>query len=345
MTQAQKACHSLGSSMFLKKFFLGVSCVAVFSLWQSLRIASSPLFETTITDESDIIVAPDVRSEASNVVSASHDIHDNKGKHQDQVVYLSQGPAASYARLSERFQALPNALFFYHSYDQDCRGCIFQANTTLPKGRNLVLKTAYTTLAKSSTLDRVKFFVMMDDDVEIQCIPSRRDCWLEYHLMLLDRRTTWPLLAPKFYVDGDDEPTLYHTCRDDSLWVMRHDHVHFMYPFPTKHDTKTWNIYVQAVWERMKRCFPNGFLTHKGFRNYNPRHGDYPKGLRKRLVLDILNEEYPSLGPWSLQPSSGRAFRCTTAMQNPPEQQHVDPTCAAVTTERFQKWIDGTLDP
>jgi hypothetical protein len=263
-------------------------------------------------------------------------------------VYLSQGPASSYTRLKQRFGALPNALFFYHSYDQDCDGCIYLANSTLPQGRNLVLQTAFQSLKKSesqhNSLDNVKYFVMMDDDVEIQCIPSRRDCWWEYHTMLMDERTSWPLLAPKFYVDGDAEPALYHTCRDDSLWVMRWDHVHLLYPFPTKHDKKTWNIYVQAAWERMKRCFPNGFLTHKGYRNVNPRHGEYPKGLRKGLVVDLLNDEYPSLGPWTLQKWAGeRPFRCTPTLQEPPKQQEADPNCMTLTKSRFDRWINGTL--
>eukprot|EP00539_Tryblionella_compressa_P020186 CAMPEP_0178878294 /NCGR_PEP_ID=MMETSP0747-20121128/11316_1 /TAXON_ID=913974 /ORGANISM="Nitzschia punctata, Strain CCMP561" /LENGTH=213 /DNA_ID=CAMNT_0020546037 /DNA_START=553 /DNA_END=1190 /DNA_ORIENTATION=- len=192
-------------------------------------------------------------------------------------------------------------------------------------------------------VDQVKYYIMMDDDVEIQCVRSRRDCWLEYHQMLLDSRTTWPLLAPKFYVDADDEPTLYHTCRDDSLWVMRWDYIHMLYPYPTLHQEKTWNIYVQAVWERFKRCFPNAFLTHKGYRNVNARHGDYPKGLRKGLVVEILNSEYPALGPWSINRTQReRPFRCTRALREPPVQSEVDPACKVLTEQRFERWINGT---
>ena len=331
MTRTSTFWLSTAPSLPFKKLWLVMSCVAIVTLWQNLRV-STISYEAVVQEAADDTVT-------DGKIAASGDV---SNQHLNLIVYLSQGPASSYARLSKRFQSFPAARFFYHSYDRDCDGCIFQANTTLPRGRNLVLKTAYNTLTNNNVLDRVKYFIMMDDDVEIQCVSSRKDCWLEYHHLLLDERTTWPLLAPKFYVDGDEEPTMYHTCRDDSLWVMRHDYVHFLYPFPTKHDTKTWNIYVRAVWERMKRCFPNGFLTHQEYRNYNPRHGEYPKGLRKKLVVDLLNDEYPSLGPWTLQPSTGRAFRCTRALQKPPLQQQVDPACAAKTKERFQKWINGS---
>lgn len=268
------------------------------------------------------------------------------------VVYLSQGPAASYERLKRRFDSLPNAVFFYHSYDVECPGCIFQSNTTLPEGRNLVLKTSLAvgnrrqaTPLEPWTNDQVKYYVMMDDDVEVQCL-SRRDCWQEYHTMLLDDRTTWPFLAPKYYVDWDDEPTAYHTCRDDSLWVMRWDHVDFLYPYPTKHQAKTWNIYVQSTWERMKRCFPNGFLSHKGYRNVNSRHGGYPKGLRKALVADLLNSEYPTLGPWVVNKTETTTpFRCTPARNDPPIQEWVDPICKNLTEWRFRRWLDGTYNP
>jgi hypothetical protein len=272
------------------------------------------------------------------------------------VVYLSQGPAASYQRLQRRFRSLPGAVFFYHSYDENCTGCIFQPGTTLPEGRNLVLKSALaagdrgrvdsTSAVPSWTNDQVKFYVMMDDDVEIRCL-SGRNCWSEYHALLLDDRTSWPFLAPKYYVDRDDEPTAYHTCRDDSLWVMRWDHVDFLYPYPTKHSEKTWNIYVQATWERMKRCFPNGFLTHKGYRIENARHGDYPKGLRKGLVADLLRSEYPELGPWVVDKHAKRtAFRCTPARYEPPATfQRVHPKCKNLTESRFLRWLDGTFDP
>jgi hypothetical protein len=286
------------------------------------------------------------KSDQQNYLGGSSSSNNNNHNSPQLIAYLSQGPASSYDKLQHRFNALPNSVFFYHSYDVDCSGCIYQSKTTLPEGRNLVLKTAYQKLTAAQIISSVKYFVMMDDDVEIQCVRSRRDCWLEYHTLLLDPRTTWPFLAPKFYVDTDDEPTLYHTCRDDSLWVMRWDYVHMLYPFPTKHQTKTWNIYVQAVWERFKRCFPNSFLSHKGYRNVNVRHGEYPKGLRKGLVVDILNSEYPLLGPWSINRTQGeRPFRCTRALQEPPKQTDADPVCTALTKERFQHWIDGSLDP
>ena len=341
MTRNHKFWRS-SASFSMRKLFVSSSLVVLLFLWQNLRLSTTSPYDDMgvqyIDGSSHVTFLP-------NLIHSSNSNKDNK-PHRDLIVYLSQGPASSYAQLSQRFQSLPNALFYYHSYDQDCPGCIFQPNSTLPKGRNLVLKTAYNSLSHNNTLDQVKYFIMMDDDVEIQCVSSRRDCWMEYHYMLLDERITWPFLAPKYFVDADDEPTSYHTCRDDSLWVMKWDNVHFLYPFPTRHDTKSWHIYVQAAWERMKKCFPNGFLTHKGYRNYNPRHGDYPKGLRKRLVVDILNAEYPTLGPWSIQPSKGGiGFRCARALHKPPVQQQVDPKCAAVTRERFQKWIDGTFDP
>lgn len=372
--------HRLSTvSLPFPRFLVTVGLLAVVMVWRTMELRS------LVTLQDDAMMSSTANNNSNNMpqTTTTTTMQDAAAMEHQQpqpqqqmdrnfIVYLSQGPASSYQRLQQRFSisegGLPNALFFYHSYDQECiqddddnNNCIFLANTTLPQGRNLVLKRAFEALLsgdtaatagggnnndhdKVVTLDQVKYFVMMDDDVEIQCIPSRRDCWWDYHTMLLDRRTEWPLLAPKFYVDADDEPMLYHTCRDDSLWVMRWDYVHLLYPFPRKHETKTWNIYVQAVWERLKRCFPNGFQTHKGYRNVNPRHGEYPKGVRKGLVVDLLNEEYPSMGPWEIQKTPGeRPFRCTPALQEPPEQNEADPRCMALTKSRFERWISGTL--
>ncbi|KAG7354948.1 hypothetical protein IV203_004304 [Nitzschia inconspicua] len=348
---------SLSTKLFIVagvSIFVAIRLTLQLSTTISLGVSSSSAHDdAAASPPNEIPMHPGGNDSVGNESAAkkSHQWHQQQGtvdQNRNYIVYLSQGPASSYIRLQHRFNNLPNALFFYHSYDQECNGCIFLANTTLPRGRNLVLMTALQSLmanqAGSTSVTHVKYFIMMDDDVEVQCIPSRRDCWFEYHTMLLDQRTTWPLLAPKFYVDGDAEPALYHTCRDDSLWVMRWDYVHLLYPFPTKHDKKTWNIYVQAVWERMKRCFPNGFHSHKGYRNVNPRHGTYPKGLRKGLVVNLLNDEYPTLGPWKIQKTPDeRPFRCTPALKEPPLQQQADPKCTALTKSRFERWMNGTL--
>lgn len=290
-----------------------------------------------------------------SAVASGQDPTSTSGSSPSAVVYMAQGPASSYERLREKFSPMENAVFFYHAFDHDvCKNandCIFRSNTTLPEGRNLVLQTAWNAMEQRS-LDAslmVKYYVLMDDDVEIVCTNPRRDCWWEYHTMLLDPSTSWPFIAPKYYVDGDNEPDSWHTCRDDSFWVMRPDSVHMLYPYPTRHQTKTWNVYVMAVWERMKRCLPNGFLTHAGYRNVNARHGSYPQGLRKGLVVDILNSEYPELGPWNRSDIGfgGRpAFRCTAALTGPPSHHgRIDPICEELTRTRFQKWINGQYEP
>jgi hypothetical protein len=78
------------------------------------------------------------------------------------IVYLSQGPAKSYPvwkKLVDAISEKKNAVFLYHSYDEDCEGCLYQAGTTLSEGRNLVVFAA----AKTTDWNTYKYVVVLLD--------------------------------------------------------------------------------------------------------------------------------------------------------------------------------------
>jgi hypothetical protein len=286
------------------------------------------------------------------------------------IAYLSQGQAKSYPVWKERFDAISenkNAVFLYHSFDEDCEGCLYQAGTTVSEGRNLVLSAA----ANSTNMDwnTYKYVVMFDDDILLLNSSSSTNrkfsgakiststeldviaAWKSFHTMLLDPNTTHPLIKPKCETyDGNDFYTSYQSCPDDNILAMRRDYVDWIYPYSTIGKQNFW-VNIVALWKRMERCYPAGFLVDHRWTVANPQHRykinkfQYKnKQWAPTKVLEVLNRDYPNLGQqaWKVDANTMYNHRCTVK-QEPSFGIHRE--CKRVSEVRFQRWLAGDYEP
>jgi hypothetical protein len=274
------------------------------------------------------------------------------------IAYLSQGRASRYNGLQETFEKIgPAAKFIYHSYDEDCEGCLFQNGTNVSTGRNLLLKSLY---LNSSD---IKYFVFFDDDIMLDCgklignpkrkTTNRQECWDSFHRMLLDNSTTHPFIRP-WHVQYDHKSELYTTtyqsCTDDDFKAFRHDHIELFFPVSTLHSEKSWWLNDRLKWQLSERCYPNAWKVDGRWRASNTAHGSYPRDEKLKrndgLVNDILVQSYPELGPWNITaPGKLKLFHRCNVSPNPPALEGVDPDCKRTTKARFDQWMNGDIEP
>jgi hypothetical protein len=99
-----------------------------------------PDFENATKTASQIIEREPTRNKDTMIPSPASGMNQ-----QTRIAYISQGRANAYIDLKKRFEQVVDnetSAFFFHSFDKNCNGCAFQANTTLAMGRNIGLKEA-----------------------------------------------------------------------------------------------------------------------------------------------------------------------------------------------------------
>jgi hypothetical protein len=299
------------------------------------------LYNSTFQKSTTTTTHIETTTTAANSAAAAADLG-------TRIAYLSQGQAKSYPVWKKLFDAISgeekNAVFFYHSYDKDCEGCLYQAGTTMSEGRNLVVLAA----ANSTNMDwnTYKYVVMLDDDILLlnsssssnsswnnvsfkkgknsgkNNIPTSSTglpeeehvaAWKSFHSMLLDPHTTHPLIKPKCGTwDSDDDlaTTTYQSCPDDNFLAMRRDYVDWIYPYSTIGKQNVW-LNIVAIWKRMERCYPAGIKVDHRWTVANPQHRYNPRIFpytspqwATTKVLELLNRDYPNLGG-----NNGRAWK------------------------------------
>jgi hypothetical protein len=264
----------------------------------------------------------------------------------DKIAYLTQGPAKNYDAIAKRFENLgESAILFYHSFDEKCNGCIFQAKTSFASGRNLLLKAAY------NTHPGIKYFVFFDDDVVFRLCESDdgrtetgQACWRSFHSMLLRKETQQPFLKPAYHgFDKFHEQISYQSCTDENFWVIRYDQIHFLWPYSTKFDKTNWWMNAALKYNLIEQCYPNAFFVSGQYWIGNPEHREYPGLLLdQQNVNQVMEELYPKLGPWNHR-TKLLNHRCNVS-PTPPKHPMLS-ICAKVTNERFEKWLAGTFEP
>jgi hypothetical protein len=274
--------------VFAATFAVGILVMKQFNL-----IASNPT--SLNTDVASIVTTSLVRRRAD--ASASR------------IAYVSQGPAKSYPVLKKQFDTLmlevpDTASFFFHSYDEDCDGCIFQPKTTPEMGRNIALKAA----TQSPFWNNFKYIVMFDDDITLMHMktvkgvykldPAKKDkashqtngvekshpelieqSWKALHKLLLDE-LTYPLWKPRdIYFDywkNKVHGPSYQSCVDDNFWAIRRDHIDFLYPFSTLYTHENFWLNALATFMKMEKCFPAGWWVDNRLTGLYPEwsHGN-----------------------------------------------------------------------
>ena len=296
------------------------------------------------------------------------------------IVYFSQGPAKNYKVLKGRFQkafvhtTVPSSSsyqFYYHSYDEDCDGCIYQPNTTFAEGWNLVVKTAIQN-TKTTAADRkriIKYYVRFDDDIELYDIDTINEvgydevryggavtfskaqkqilAWRSFHQMLLSNETTHPLIRPQDFVRSNESYDVYESCVDGHFYAISADH-HMMslfFPFSTYGKRVVW-VNDHIMWSLTERCFPAGFKVDHRWTILNKQHRyttdvDASYNEQKLIVLvnEALNSGFPQLGPWTIPQHTtdiNDRHRCT--VKEFPSIGYNE-QCSVVLQDRYQQWL------
>lgn len=278
------------------------------------------------------------------------------------IVYVSQGPASSYQRLISRFNRIFGNTrhnntwkFFYHSYDRDCEGCIFQNGTTYAEGWNLVGSTAMLELSRKQTTAsgsnrhfNFKYLVRFDDDLRI--VPSidrinddqnKEDvAWFEIHEMLLADTTVHPIIRPQDKPRVRENHTVYQTCMDGHYYAVQPDHMSLYWPFSTRGKKIPWFNDVMAFM-MFEKCYPGGVLVDHQWQASNPEHRygvSHQEYIEFRgTVYNALNEELPELKPWSPMRAKEITHRCHVS-RAPSLEYH--PRCRTVLGGRFTAWLN-----
>lgn len=269
------------------------------------------------------------------------------------IAYVSQGPASQYPILKERFEhLLPKGTwaFFYHSYDEDCEGCLFQSNTSFAEGKNLAIHAAVTSQIWKN--QQVKYLASFDDDIQLARRPFKKadklngTGWEPLHNILLQQKTQHPLLKPRHNSADIEDTITYQSCTDENFWIFRRDHIDIFYPHST-YAQEHFHLNALKDFFLMERCYPAGMMVLPHYMVFNKKHrysvkqGIYrDQGFVHTKILDMLRMEYPTLGPWEWRDLSQR---CNVQRKLP--QETVEPECKAVMEARFQKWIAGELTP
>lgn len=262
----------------------------------------------------------------------------SKHHHQQQhkVAWMVEGPAKYAPIWQHRMAHLHNFVLLYHSFDEDCKGCIFNPHTTISSGKNLLLREALkvahqqednvshwndtkTSSIQQATADNgVYYYVYCDYDLEIECDrqydnyndvgnddPSDA-CWRSYVSFLQEPSTTYPVHMPQTWFDaraGDSNTSTFQSCVDGAIKAVRFDFVPMFWPHTTSHDATALNLNDEVWWHITHRCFPFLIYTDGRWRVDNPIHSDYPHQYGKKgapALFEMLTNEYPNLGgfPW-----------------------------------------------
>jgi hypothetical protein len=290
--------NQLGNIRALKKHH--VLLVFLFGLLLGHQLCSS--------NQSILVHTARIRSQMIEIEPTKHDdnmIPSPTGmKQQNRIAYISQGRANAYINLKNRFEQVVDnetSAFFFHSFDENCNGCAFQANTTLAMGRNIGLKEAI----NSPLWDTFKYVVFFDDDVTLLDLQKARvfytpshkkqsglekshpelidESWKTFHRMLLDEKTNQPLIKPtdqSFDLKRSINATTYQSCVDDNFWAIRKDHVDFLYiPFRRSIAAKTFGSMRKPLLSEWKNAilrvsrwtFDSWWRTHSiGMEHFDP---------------------------------------------------------------------------
>lgn len=299
----------------------------------------------------------------------------------DIIVYASQGPASTYPILKERFEKLldPKTYrLFYHSFDVDCDGCIFQHKTSFAEGKNILMKA----IVSSEEFERFKYIALFDDDAllwnrhlndiqppivgnkgainldafhnTLQTVPMYQEIgWTTLHDYLTLPRTAYPLLKPQFfYVDNVDVTDTYQSCTDENFWIVRRDHLHIFFPYITTIAREMFWMSAITIFRVLERCYPGAFKVLHEWSTGNPSHRyEMPIGsyFNSSYVIEsqklYLEKRLPEMRPWIIPNNEFLGFiqqRCTVK-QIPSEGYH--PRCAKYTKLRWDQWLNGTFLP
>jgi hypothetical protein len=297
--------------------------------------------------------------------------------HQPIICYVSQGHAKMYGRIKERLEFASDERgtyrLYFHSYDKDCEGCLFQYHTTPAEGRNIAVHAAVT----SPDWDKCRYLVVFDDDAyllhdnstakELSNVPrhddaATRNAWRDLHSMLLSNTTTYQIISPQTPFDFTFREThhTYQSCIDEVFWMIRRDVVDFVYPFSNLGGSNFWMTNV-AMFYIMETCFPAGIWVDYRWKVHNPKHryGTYRSNYwnltwQKESLTAIFDRDYnfDFLGPWQLKRPDRQGYkksnstllihRCRVELSPP---AGIDPRCKARSQERFQKWLSGDYIP
>lgn len=334
--------------------FRVVMLLLLLAIWGLTQLLSGLNFKASITvaeeggilamarmGKKDPAVAPAVEEEGAATA--------REEKKDPLIVYFSQGPAKAYPSLKKRvdkFSPEGTAVFFYHSYDEDCDGCIFKKGTTFAEGWNLVAKTALL----SPFADQMKYFVRFDDDIKLLSTGlgkanTGHGAWEDFHQMLLSPDTNYPLIRPQDKARAEEKYTVYESCVDQHFYAIRKDHISLIFPYSTYAKECIW-LNDEMLFYVMEKCYPAGFLVDHRWTVANDDHRyatdnrvEYSEKYVRDKALGALNEAYPSLGLWVRRNHSKLKHRCT--VKEVPSFG-LNGECRKVFQDRFERWLEGS---
>eukprot|EP00339_Tiarina_fusa_P022956 CAMPEP_0117003982 /NCGR_PEP_ID=MMETSP0472-20121206/5119_1 /TAXON_ID=693140 ORGANISM="Tiarina fusus, Strain LIS" /NCGR_SAMPLE_ID=MMETSP0472 /ASSEMBLY_ACC=CAM_ASM_000603 /LENGTH=350 /DNA_ID=CAMNT_0004704809 /DNA_START=13 /DNA_END=1065 /DNA_ORIENTATION=+ len=303
-------------------------------------------------------------SETRNAAStqANTDIYHYEPPRSPIIAYATQGPAAQFALIRDRFAAaFPEDTYrlFYHSFDEDCEGCLFQKNdedcegclfqkkTSFAQGKNIIIKA----IVRSEDFDRIKYVASFDSDAPLFLYSRKQGStddehngWQPFHKLLLDPNTVHPFIKPRYVFDMEDKGTTFQSCTDENFWTIRKDHLSVIYPHSTYHQRIHWTNAIR-VFYLLERCYPAAMMVHSDFATRNPTHSIPWKSYKLEEIQifasDMLRANYSALGPWD-RLSTELNQRCTIKTM---PSIGLNPMCRELMDDRFQRWISGDIDP
>ena len=308
----------------------------------TLRSQPPPTTTTTTTTATSLDIA----------ATAAVKTLEQQQQHPMLIAYASQGPAAKYRVLYERFEnSFPNGtwVLFYHSFDEPCEGCLFRANTTFAQGKNLVIKAV---IQSSYYLNlQIKYIVSHDDDVILFRGSGgsnlMEDGWVPFHNLLLHNETTFPLIKPAYATE--ENYITYQSCVDEIMWAIRPDHLALIYPFNTHVLPDFYWFNALKLHMVMDRCYPNGYMVIPHVRIINPSHrynNDAPIyhdwNTTTSMVAQVMEQEFPSLGKWIWSFPKGIIQRCNVKKA---PSFGIHPICQIAFQQRFDDWMAGKIEP
>ncbi|CAJ1959224.1 unnamed protein product [Cylindrotheca closterium] len=262
----------------------------------------------------------------------------------DMICYVSMGEAKQFqahkARMESQF-ATNTSVFLYHSYDEDCDGCIFKKNSKYAEGKNMIVKR----LMLSPFWKRCKYMTWFDDDVALSITGQKNisdAAWGRYHEMLLSEETTHPLIRPQDSKrDGEGYDT-YQSCVDEHFVSYRFDHIAILWPLT---DQRPDDLFVHGkfFFARMAKCYPKGIKVDRRYRAHNNDHR-YNKKTKAMLATkekeDVFRSELPELGPWDgyIQLKHGCIKKKAPSFGWHPE-------CQRVMNEHLDRFLQKEISP
>lgn len=320
---------------------------------------------------------------SSTVSNEGEDEEEFDLSQRDLIAYASQGPAKSYMILKQRFERAFGSeedgkyRFYFHSFDEDCDGCIFQYKTSLARGKNILIKA----IVHAPEYHRFKYVAVFDDDAFLyhrvervrpsplldrpvpldilrRHIAGNQDQanvdlgWKTFHEHLQSDEETHPLVKPRYYhADLDDVMDTYQSCTDENFWVIRTDILHFYFPYELVHEENFW-LNAGVIFVVMERCYPAGmkvlhdWISANGDDRYEKVEETYLNAQNKiDAQREYLHKRLPELEPWRLPVESIHGFhdqRCTVKLT---PSQGIHPECSKYTKPIFDKWVTGEYEP